>query len=340
MRAIVEMLRACVNAEICLIAIEDSGGPGGALFGTHEAPSELASAASQALLGLPAEALVFAAPLVQGAPTGRAAAAVAALAPRRELNSFVCLPLSAAGLNARLCFASAQSAVTSARLADLTQLAEQVSTVMKSIHFGARLALDSARHERRQISRDLHDSAIQPFIGLKLGLEALRRRLARDEDLLKDLDDLIAVAGAGVGELRGYVGALKAPPARKTVGSLVSTVRRQARKFGALYGIEATVIASNGVSLSSPVQHEVIQIIREGLANIRRHTAAKQAAIHLGQRRGRLLLEISNENGGPARSRSRFRPRSICERAKELGGRVRVKRNNGHTVVVVDLPIQ
>jgi signal transduction histidine kinase len=339
-RAMAEMLRACVGAEICLIAIEESDGRGGVLFGTHEAPSERGSAARQALLDLPAEALVFTGPLVQGAATRRAAAAVAALAQRNQLNSFVCLPLSAAGLNARLCFASAQRSVMSAQLVDLTRLAEQVSIVMKSIHFGGRLAMDLARHERRQISRDLHDSAIQAIIGLKLGLEALRRRLAREDHLVKDLDYLIAIAGAGVGELREYVGALKAAPASSTVGSLASTVRCQAKKFSALYGIEATVIASGEVSISAPMQHEVIQIIREGLSNIRRHTVAKQAAIHLGHRRGRLLLEISNDHGGPARPRSAFRPRSICERAKELGGRVRVKRRNGHTVVVVDLPIQ
>ena len=334
------MLRACVGAEICLIAIGESGERGGVLFGTHEATSECGSAASQALLDLPAEALVFTGPLVHGAATRGAAAALAALAARSELNSFVCLPLSADGLNARLCFANVHRSITSAQLADLTRLAEQVSTVMKSIHFGARLALDLARHERRQISRDLHDSAIQPFIGLKLGLEALRRRLGKDDDLVKDLDCLIAIAGAGVGELREYVGTLKAAPASSAVGSLASTVRRQAKKFGALYGIEATVIASNEVSISAPMQHEVIQIIREGLANIRRHTAARHAAIHLGHRRGKLLLEISNDHGGPARARSRFRPRSICERAKELGGQVRVKRRNGHTVIVVDLPIQ
>jgi signal transduction histidine kinase len=197
--------------------------------------------------------------------------------------------------------------------------------------------MDWARHERRQISRDLHDSAIQPLIGLKLGLEALRRRLGSDDHLVKDLDDLIAIARAGVGELRDYVGALKSAPASGTAGSLASALRSQAEKFGALYGIEATMIASGEVAIAAPLQHELIQIIREGLSNIRRHTAAKQAAIHLRQRRGRLLLEIAND--APARPWSRFRPRSICERAKELGGRVRVKCRNGQTVVVVDLPI-
>jgi signal transduction histidine kinase len=321
---------------MCLIAIAESGGHGGVLFGTHEAPLELGSIASQALLNLPAEALVFGPPLIQHSATQQAAAAVAALAPRSGLNSFMCLPTSAAGLNARLCFASARRAFTSAELAELTGLAEQVGRIMESIHFGARLAMDFARHERRQISRDLHDSAIQPFIGLKLGLEALRRRLRGHDHLVKDLDYLIAIAGAGVGELRDYVGELKAVPASSAVGSLASKVRWQADKFGALYGIKTTVIASDELLISAAMQHEVVQIIREGLSNIRRHTSAKRAAIRLAHRRGRLLIELSNDNGG--REPSAFRPRSICERAEELGGRVRVRQRSGQTVVIAELP--
>ena len=100
---------------------------------------------------------------------------------------------------------------------------------------------------------------------MKLGLEALRRRLGGDDHLVKDLDYLIAIAGAGVGELRDYVGELKAVPASSAAGSLASKVRWQAEKFGALYGIKTTVIASDELLISAAMQHEVVQIIREGL---------------------------------------------------------------------------
>jgi signal transduction histidine kinase len=154
--------------------------------------------------------------------------------------------------------------------------------------------------------------------------------------VVKDLDYLIAIAGAGVGELRDYVGALKAPPASSAVGSLASKVRWQAEKFGALYGIKTTVMASDELLISAAMQHEAVQIIREGLSNIRRHTSAKQAGIRLAHRRGRLFIEISNDNGG--RAVSAFCPRSIYERAEELGGRVGVRQRKGQTVVIAELP--
>lgn len=339
-RAIAEILRAHAGADACLIAVESSSGQGGQLYGTHEkrsAQGAAATEATQVLLGLPAEPV-----LLNGLPvppaTRRAAAAVAAAADLTQVNSFMCLPVRVAALNARICIAIEQGCFTSEDLLNVAPLAEQVRTVMESVYFGERLAMDLARHERRQISRDLHDSAIQPFIGLKLGLEAMRRRVAEEGNLVKDLDDLIAIAGAGIEELREYVGALRAASANRGADDLASVVRCQAKKFSSLYGIEATVIASGGLSIPAPMQHEVIQIIREGLSNIRRHTAAQRAAIHIRQRDGRLLLEIRNDSGGQARRWREFNPRSISERAKELGGRVRVSQRNGHTVVAVELP--
>ena len=339
-RAIAEMLRACVDADVCLVAVDGSGGQGGQLYGTGELPSDQGTAASQAtqaLLDLPAEPV-----LLNGQPvppaTRRAAAAVAAAAELTQVSSFICLPVRVLALNARICIASKQGCFTSVDVLNVAPLAEQVRTVMESVYFGERLAMDLARHERRQISRDLHDSAIQPFIGLKLGLEAMRRRVADEDHLVKDLDDLIAIAGAGIEELREYVGALRTASASRIADDLASAVRCQAKKFSALYGIESTVIASGELSISGPMQHEVIQIIREGLSNIRRHTEANRAAIHIRQRDGRLLLEIRNDHGGQARPWRRFIPRSISERAKELGGRVRVSQRNGHTVVAVELP--
>jgi signal transduction histidine kinase len=340
-RAIAEMLRACVDADVCLVAVEGSGGQDGQLYGTAELASDHGSAASQAtqaLLELPAEPV-----LLNGQPvppaTRRAAAAVAAAAELTQVSSFICLPVRVSALNVRICIVSKQRCFTSVDVLNVAPLAEQVRTVMESVYFGERLAMDLARHERRQISRDLHDSAIQPFIGLKLGLEAMRRRVAEEDRLVKDLDDLIAIAGAGIEELREYIGALRTASANRIADDLASAVRCQAKKFSALYGIEATVIASGTLSISGPMQHEVIQIIREGLSNIRRHTAANRAAIHIEQRDGRLLLEIRNGNRGQARPWRGFVPRSISERAKELGGRVRVNRRNGHTVVAVELPI-
>jgi signal transduction histidine kinase len=91
--------------------------------------------------------------------------------------------------------------------------------------------------------------------------------------------------------------------------------------------------------VSAPLQNEVIQIVREGLSNIRRHTCAERATINLREAQGRLFVELINDRAREA-ARRKFYPRSIGERATELGGRVNVRHGAGNrTVVAVELPL-
>src|SRR5678815_6129832 len=77
--------------------------------------------------------------------------------------------------------------------------------------------------ERQKISRDIHDSAIQPYIGLKLGLEALARKVPPDHPLYKDIARLVDMTSMEIAGLRRYVKGLKGQPelARETLGSVL-----------------------------------------------------------------------------------------------------------------------
>ena len=213
--------------------------------------------------------------------------------------------------------------------------ARYACSLIASIRLAETLAKEAAFQERRRISRDLHDSAMQPYIALKLGLEAMQRRL-RGTPLAGELDELIKIANDGIGELRQYVVNLKNAAARKQLTSLLTAAR--AKKFTEFYNIDAQVIAPTDISVSAPLRNDVIQIVREGLSNIRRHTAAERATINLREQRGCLLVEVINDNARREAKRE-FYPRSIGERATELGGRVSVRRGTGgRTVVAVELP--
>jgi signal transduction histidine kinase len=212
MQAIADLLGACLGADSCLIAIKRPGGRRAELYGTYEKASQLGRAirqAAQALFELPGEPLLVDSPPVEGSAMRRTAATISAVAQVNQVNSFMSLPLRVTAMKARVCIASQHGCFTAVDLGNLALLAEQVSTLIECIHFGEQLVTDVTGHERRQISRDLHDSAVQPLIGLKLGLEALRRRLSEDHHLVKELDDLIDVAAGSIGELREYVGALR-----------------------------------------------------------------------------------------------------------------------------------
>jgi signal transduction histidine kinase len=221
----------------------------------------------------------------------------------------------------------------------ISSAARYACSLIASIRLAETLTKEAAFQERRRISRDLHDSAMQPYIALKLGLEAMQRRF-RGTPLAGELDELIKIASDGIGELREYVVNLKNAAARKQqLPSLLTAVRAQAKKFTEFYNIDAQVIAPTDISVSAPLRNDVIQIVREGLSNIRRHTAAARATINLREQQGRLFVELTNDDARRAANRE-FYPRSIGERATERGGRVSVRRGaGGRTVVAVELPI-
>jgi signal transduction histidine kinase len=193
--------------------------------------------------------------------------------------------------------------------------------------------------ERRRISRDLHDS-IQPYLGLKLGLEALRRRVAGSGPIELEVDELIHMAGEGITELRRYVGNLTYAGRPGPSQSLAQGIRDQARKTGELYGLRVDVIAECDVVVSARLFEELMYMLREGLANVRRHSDARRAAVTLRVRRGGLELEIANDRRKGSEAALEFNPRSIDERARELGGRVRVWAPAGaDSLVTIEAPL-
>jgi signal transduction histidine kinase len=238
----------------------------------------------------------------------------------------------------RVYVGSNNSRYSSRDISRLQDGARQARALISSAHLAERLAKKVAGLERRRISRDVHQSGIQPYVALKLGIEAMHRRL-RGTPLASDLEELIKIANDGIGELRQYVSTLKNAKASKPDTSLLSAVRTQARKFAEFYGIDADVTATADIPVSAPLQNEVMHIVREGLSNICRHTRAERATINLREARGRLVLELINDKARQAASR-KFYPRSIGERAAELGGRVSVSHGAGNrTVVAVELPL-
>jgi signal transduction histidine kinase len=221
----------------------------------------------------------------------------------------------------------------------LVQLARQAGPSIESMLLVERLSRAVRSQERRRISRDLHDGTIQLYIGLKLGLEALRRKLVEREGAAREVDELIAMAGDGIMQMRRYVGRLKdgAQPARPA--PLLPVLLQQAEKFSAHCAIRTEVMASGDIRLGASMLEEITYMVREALSNVRRHTRARNATIRVDRSAGRLVIAIVNDHADSAEPRQAFRPRSIVERAEDLGGAARVELREAHTAVVIELPL-
>ena len=355
-------LCAYERADSCLFIVNDTQSSGWLLFEVFSdrpaAPARVRNVGlelAHPLLSIPSDhAVVYRAPALfskrarckayDATTLGRCdadEAALARLAQLLEVKCFASLPLrSQRETIGRVYVTSRDKAFAAPDMTFLVQKMSQAALMIENMHLVDRLAHEVAAGERKRISRDLHDGTIQPYIGLKLGLEALRRKCSPDSALGHDIDDLLKMADDSIVELRSYVGRLKNRPRRDYRISLLPAVLHQAEKFSDFYGIRARVNAPHEILVHARLFDEIVHIVREGLYNVRRHTRAENAIIDLRVVDGRLLLEIVNDNSQRAEGLSAFMPRSIRERVTELGGRISIEeRAGGYTAVVVDIPI-
>jgi signal transduction histidine kinase len=178
---------------------------------------------------------------------------------------------------------------------------------------------------------------IQPYIGLQFGLVACREKLlAGDTNVLADIEMLLHLSTDGITDLRGYIRGLRLPGAR--AGTLLPAMRRFVDRFASVTGIAVHIDAPPELHISDRLAAEVLQMIAEGLSNIRRHTQAAQAIVVLGQANGHLHLRIEND-ADPTVGATRFTPRSLTERAAALGGYTSVESWKDQTVIRVDIPL-
>ncbi|MGE5524456.1 MAG: histidine kinase, partial [Rhodospirillaceae bacterium] len=122
----------------------------------------------------------------------------------------------------------------------LLQFAAAVAVVSESLHLMEQLISKAAEHERYKISRDLHDSTIQPYIGLKLGLEGLYRDIGGGGPVAARVRDMIEMTNETIADLRRYADRLR----HEDVLSgefLVSAIREQAERYHKYYGIRFAV---------------------------------------------------------------------------------------------------
>lgn len=214
------------------------------------------------------------------------------------------------------------------------QLARQLSLKWDNLLLGRQLTRVAACGERERISRDLHDSTVQPYLGLKYGLEALRRKVPDGDALAADVDELVRMTDNSILQLRGYIRDLRTSEAGGAHPAL-TMIRAQVQQFEDHAGLKVEIRARE-FELNEAKLLEVRQLVAEGLSNIRRHTRARQATLEILAEQGMLRIAFINP---VSRVAPPFKPRSLTERAAAMGGAVETMRLANETIVKVELPL-
>ena len=253
----------------------------------------------------------------------------------------VAMPLQSYGQPlGQLCLARAQPAFDRDDLQWLHGLMREVLPLLERSDLLEQLQRESASRERERIGRDLHDSAVQPYLGLKYGLEALARRAGTDNPVWPDIQQILKLANDELQILRDVVSGLRSghDPTEPSA-PVVAALQRQVARFEALYGLKVHVFAPQAPLLRGSAAKAMLHMVNEAMTNVRRHTSATAVTVLIDVDPHHVVMRLRNDHGAGEPLPRDFVPRSITERATQFGGSVSVSHEQDFTEVAIKLPL-
>jgi PAS domain S-box-containing protein len=193
-------------------------------------------------------------------------------------------------------------------------------------------------NERLNISRHLHDHVAQDLSSLKIlcatlldGEDEVGARLKpRMEQMTARLQGAIDAVRALAYDLR--------PPGLDQLG-LERTLLHDCQSFSLVNGIavDFSALGVQGLKLSADLEINLYRVFQEALNNIRRHAAATRVTVRLVASSPYIVLRIQDNGRGfdfserleTAREQRRMGLQSMDERARLLGGRLRITTRPG-----------
>ena len=221
----------------------------------------------------------------------------------------------------------------------LQDLANLVAPSVYNVYLLRRLRSRAAAVERARVSRELHDGVVQSLHAIAFRLYALRTRPGssaeeRDQELV-EVQQLVQNEAANVRDLIHQLEPIEFDP-RHLVEFLSGMVTRYRQDTG----IGAQFVCdSPEVSLPPATCREIAGIVREALANVRRHSGAQHALVRLSRQHGGWMLTIEDDGRGFEFSgrftqaqldESRRGPLVIQQRVRALDGELTIISKAGH----------
>lgn len=201
--------------------------------------------------------------------------------------------------------------------------------------------------ERRNIARELHDSAGQTLIVLGMALDqTVREGQGVAPNIVKRLEEVQSVVKQLHRDIR-TTSYLLHPPLLDESG-LASALRWYVKGLAERSSTAITLdVAENFGRLPRNLELAIFRVIQECLTNIHCHSGSKAALIQIAREDAAVCLKISDHGKGitpehldEIRSgRSGFGIRGMQERLRYFGGIVIVESNNCGTCVTANVPV-
>jgi len=198
--------------------------------------------------------------------------------------------------------------------------------------------------ERLRISRDLHDGIIQSIYAVSLSLEDVPELLGVDTTEVADrIDRAIDRLHMTIGDIRTFIVGLGPEAGAGLRSSLEAMARELLSGTGAELTLDLSGAATLDERLTPEAAHELVQIAREAVSNVGRHSGARLATLALRVEGGQAELLVADDGAGfdPAQrfGSGHFGLANLRDRAAALAGTLTIDSQPGKgTRIIVRLP--
>jgi signal transduction histidine kinase len=226
----------------------------------------------------------------------------------------------------------------------LVRFATQAAIAIDNAHLHQQVRGLAAAEERLRIAHEMHDGLAQVLAYVNTKAQAVKEYLRSGSTAEADaqLDQLAGAAREVYTDVREAILGLRSTADPDT--DLAEALRRYVESWQDQTGVQADLEVDE-VALPDGVELQLVRIVQEALANVRKHAQARRVEIRLARRGGTVRLSIADDGVGfaPAAPGRRDFPRfglaTMRERVESVGGRIELTSVPGEgTKIVVELP--
>jgi signal transduction histidine kinase len=229
------------------------------------------------------------------------------------------------------------------------RLGSEISATLERVSLVRMWEQEAVTRTRLALARDLHDSVVQLLAGTSFRLEAIRKSAAAGRDIGSDVDALQLELSQEQRDLRGFISKLRGPGSGHKSTDLCPGLMTLAERMSRQWGIQCSLSGCEKPMLTpSAMEHDLHQLIREGVANAVRHGKADRVEISFEAEGDQVRLEIADNGGGfPVQGFAqgeqiihKLGPWSLNERVRSIGGSLTLSSTSQGSRVMITLPVE
>jgi len=229
----------------------------------------------------------------------------------------------------------------------LVRFATTAAIAIDNAYLHRRLHGLAVSEERLRIAHEMHDGLAQVLAYVNTKAQVVREHLKKErtEEAMKHLDQLAAAAREVYADVRESIIGLRSAAAHES--TTLDSLRDYVANWEAQSGIVCRLHLETDLRVPTGSELQVLRIIQEALANVRKHSKAEHADVWVGQVDSRIRITVQDDGVGfnPAElGRAEF-PRfglsTMRERAESVGALFQLESTPGAgTRVTIEVPAQ